>query len=297
MDQTPPLNALRAFEAAARNNGFSRAADELFVTQSAISHQVRQLEDWFGVQLFERGGGRARLTPQGEGLARSLGDAFTEIRDACRKVRETAVGEPLNIAVIPSIAACWLIPRMAEFTAENSDFPIRLTYAIHGQPIDFNQTDIAIVYSREKLAVPRARATPLFPGASVPVCSQSLLDWHGPLTGPEQIAGAPLLHDTDWRGWSDWFLKTTGQERRADDGVVFEDFNLMRSAALSGQGVALCPLSIIQDDLKAGRLVALSETTIDEESAYYILEPASLPRTSAPKTRTFKAWLLDAAIN
>ena len=104
-----------------------------------------------------------------------------------------------------------------------------------------------------------------------------------------------MLHDTDWQGWSEWFFKTTGQERMAGDGVVFEDFHLMRSAALSGQGVALCPLSIIQDDLKSGRLVKLSGTTVHDESAYYILEPDRSRRKPVPKTVAFKTWLLDAA--
>lgn len=295
MDQIPPLNALKSFEAAARNDGFARAADELCVTQSAVSHQVRQLEEWFGIRLFERTGGKARLTPQGERLARSLGEAFSDIGAACRRISETTATEPLNIAVIPSVAACWLIPRMPEFMNAHPHITIRLTYAIHGQPIDFQVTDVALVYAHGRISFANTRATPIFPGAAAPVCSQLFLDRHGPLSSPKDIAKVPLLHDTDWQGWSDWFLKTTGEERAAGDGVVFGDFHLMRSAALSGQGVALCPLSIIQDDLKGGRLVSLSGTTVNEKSAYYILESDVSGRTPAPNVSAFKTWLLDAA--
>ena len=295
MEQTPPLNALKTFEAAARNDGFARAADELCVTQSAVSHQIRQLEDWFGVRLFDRTGGRARLTPQGQRLARALGEAFADIRTACRSVSESAAGEPLNIAVIPSVATCWLIPRMAGFNRKHPDITIRFMYAIHGHPIDFRQADVAIVYSQGRPAVPSTRVTEVFEGAAVPVCSQLFLERRGPLSGPEQIATAPLLHDTDWQGWSDWFMNATGEERLVSEGPVFEDFNLMRSAALSGQGVALCPLSVITDDLEAGRLLALSDITVNEDHAYYVLEPVTPRKGAAAETEAFKTWLLEAA--
>ena len=143
----PPLNALRVFEAVARHGSFRRAADELCVTQSAVSHQVRHLEEWLGGPLFDREGNRPRLRPHGEDLGRALALALADIDAACREARR-AVGPPaLTVAVIPSVAICWLIPRLADFQARSPGTELRMLYAIHGKDSDFRDADVAVVTS------------------------------------------------------------------------------------------------------------------------------------------------------
>lgn len=293
MEQLPPLNALRALEAAARTGGFARAAKELFVTQSAVSHQIRQLEQWFGFRLFERTGGRARPTPRGEALARVLTDAFSDITVVCGRMRETDAGTLLKIATIPSVAVCWLIPRIQDFYGRHSDIPVRLSYAIYGQAADLHETDVAIVYSRGHPRIAGAHATPIFEGAAVPMCSAAFRDRHAPLNSAWQIAAVPLLHDTDTNGWQQWFSKVSVPRPAMSEGPMFEDFHLMHSATLAGQGVALCPPSILGDDLSSGRLIALSDEPVNADFRYYFLEPIEPRRGAARHIEAFKSWLLE----
>ncbi len=143
---TTPLNALRAFEAVARLGSFKAAADALFVTQSAISHQIRHVEDWLGKPLFAREGNRTRLLDEGAELAASLSIAFGEIDSACRRARNRGGARTLVIAAIPSVSMCWLIPRLSRFRAEHPEIEFRIVYAMHGRDIDFDAVHLAFVF-------------------------------------------------------------------------------------------------------------------------------------------------------
>lgn len=289
-----PFNALRAFEAVARNGSFTRAADELHVTQSAVSHQVKLLEQWLGRPLLQRRGASFEVPPHGRQLAAVLARSLSEIRHACLQARDAGRSRGLALAVIPSVATCWLIPKMSEFRALHPQIATRILYAIHGQQIDFNEVDAAIIYSAGPLQMQGARATKLLQGSSAPVCSRSFLDLHGPLRGPADFAASALLHDTDQQGWARWFLKATGRGIGFSDGPVFEDFNLLRAATLAGQGISLCPLAIIHDDLLSDRLVQLSDITVLDESAYYLLESARPNQETRPEQTLFRQWLETA---
>ena len=189
-----PLNALRVFEAVARHGSFGRAADELCVTQSAVSHQIRHLEEWLGGPLFDREGNRPRLRPHGADLGRALALALADIDAACRHARK-AVGPPaLTVAVIPSVAICWLIPRLADFQAQSPGTELRILYAIHGKDSDFRDADVAVVFSEGEPEVPGTTATRFLPGASAPVCSRGFAQAHVPLDTPEAMLNAGLLH-------------------------------------------------------------------------------------------------------
>lgn len=146
---TPPLNALRAFEAVARLGSFRAAAEALFVTQSAISHQIRNVEDWLGKPLFEREGNRTRLLPHGADLARSLAGSLAEIEAACNRARNT--GQALVIAAIPSVAMCWLIPRLSRFRTAHPEIEVRIVYAMHGREINFHDVHLAFVFAKQPL--------------------------------------------------------------------------------------------------------------------------------------------------
>ncbi len=287
-----PLNALRAFEAAARLGSFNAAAEALFVTQSAISHQIRHLEDWLGAPLFDRRAGRPRLLPRGEVLARTLGLSLAEIAKACERAKESHAPQPLVIAAIPSVAICWLIPRLSAFRALYPGIEIRVIYAMHGRDIDFRNVHLAFVFADSTPAKTGVTATPFLSGTSVPVCSPALIaGFGGQVPSAAAILAAGLLHDTDATGWQTWLHKAAADVPSQLPGPVFEDFNLLRAAALSGQGVALCPIAMIHDDLDTGRLIQLSPISVLEQFNYYLV--SAIP--AEPSIRTaldaFMAWV------
>ncbi|MFO1034415.1 MAG: LysR family transcriptional regulator [Hyphomicrobiales bacterium] len=172
MAKLPPLTALRCFEAAARHKSFSLAARELHVTQSAVSHQVRQLEDWFGLTLFDRQGRQTVPTAKGEQLAESLGDAFAIMQEACRVVKSGSTGAPLTIAVLPSIATIWLIPRLEAFFQQHPNIPVKVIYLLPGVPLSL-KTRTSPSPARE--GAMEGKATRLFSGDTVAVANPALI--------------------------------------------------------------------------------------------------------------------------
>ena len=195
VSRLPSLNALRCFEAAARSGSFSRAAEELNVTQSAVSHQVRQLEQWFGLSLFDRLGRQTIPTPKGQELARSLAEAFDIMAAACRRLQQSEHGPALTIAALPSFATIWLIPRLSQFFSEHPEISVKVVYAFAGHKIDFDEVDIAVLWGPGEWE--GCRSTRLLPGSTVPICNPIYLEREGPFDVPQAILGKPLLHDTD----------------------------------------------------------------------------------------------------
>lgn len=290
----PPLNTLRVFEAAARCGSFSSAAAELCVTQSAVSHQVKHLEQWLEGPLFEREGNRLRLLPHGEALAKTLGVSFSEIELACRRARRASGPPTLVIAAIPSIAVCWLVPRLADFRARHPGIDLRIIYAFHGQKIDFADADFALIFSPDTPHLPGIRVTGFLPGASAPVCNAQLA---AKMEGRDLGAGllaAGFLHDSDLGGWREWLGRAGIEVPPELPGPVLEDFNLLRAAALAGQGVALCPIALVEEDLSSGRLVRLSPVTVHEGYAYYLLDRPAIDASVQRAAEAFRSWLLEA---
>lgn len=294
MARLPSLNALRCFEAAARSGSFSRAAEELNVTQSAVSHQVRQLEDWFGLTLFDRQGRQTIPTPKGQELARSLAEAFDIMAAACRRLQQNEHGPALTIAALPSFATIWLIPRLSQFFRAHPEVSVKVVYAFAGQKLDFDEIDIAVLWGPPD-QWEGCRSTKLLPGATAPICNPIFLDREGPLDVPQAILGKPLLHDEDRLDWQNWMRHVGLKHAGPAPGPIFQDFNLLRAATLAGQGVALCPLSLIADDLKTGRLVQLFDHAIKEDYAYTIVEPASGKGRRSEALELFKNWLRETA--
>ena len=285
MDQVP-LNAVRAFDAVVRTGSFKAAAQVLCVTQSAVSHQVRHLENWLGRTLFDRSGPRPRLLAEGEDLARVAALSLDGLAAACARLRPAPKSRALVIAAIPSLALCWLIPRLADFRAAHPEIDIRIVYAFHGQLIDFLEVDLAFVWAPGPLeARPGVAAEVFLPGASVPVCGQAL--------SGQPVGEMVLLHDTDETGWRDWFARAGLLPPLRWSGPVFQDFNLLRAAALAGQGAALCPVAMIGDDLASGRLLKLSDVSVAGASGYYLLRgPHAAQR--ARWTEAFRNWAMAA---
>ena len=293
MARLPSLNALRCFEAAARAGSFSRAAEELNVTQSAVSHQVRQLEDWFGLALFDRQGRQTLPTPKGQELARSLAEAFDIMAAACRRLQQSESGPTLTIAALPSFATIWLIPRLSQFFQEHPEVSVKVVYAFAGQKIQFDEIDIAVLWGPGEWE--GCQATPLLPGATAPICNPNFLEKQGPFDVPQAILGKPLLHDDDRLDWQNWMRHAGLKHAGPAPGPIFQDFNLLRAATLAGQGIALCPLSLIADDLSSGRLVQLFDIAIKQDHSYSIIEPDTVSGRRSEALDTFKRWLRNAA--
>lgn len=219
--------------------------------------------------------------------------SLDDINAACRQARRAGATPKLTVGVIPSVAICWLIPRLAEFRELAPSIDLRIVYAVHGREIDFRDVDVAIVYASEAPDLPAIEAAQFLPGASAPVSSRSFVDAHHPLATARDFVDAGLLHDTDHIGWETWLSEAGEPGLPVSAGPVFEDFNLLRAAALSGQGVAICPIAIIRDDIKAGRLVQLSDRTILDRYMYFIVSKRSHEGPTTRALTVFREWLLS----
>ncbi|AUH34217.1 LysR substrate-binding domain-containing protein [Paracoccus tegillarcae] len=289
----PPLNAIRAFEAVARVGSFKAAADALFVTQSAVSHQIRNFETWLGGPLFSREGNRTVLLPHGLELANTLSRALSEIDAACHHARVGTGSQPLVIAAIPSVAMCWLIPRLSQFRAAYPEIETRIVYAIHGYDIDFSDVHVAFTFLPDAPTGAMIDARFFLSGDRVPVCSPAVLAQHDRQGMADDFNQLGLLHDGDETDWLRWFAHAGHDVSGPLSGTTFEDFNLLRAAALSGQGVALCPRAMIEADLATGALVSLSDKPMIDEFDYYLITSKRAPLAVQAQIRQFSDWAMS----
>ncbi len=291
MRQLPSLNAVRAFEAAARRGNFKQAADELNVTPSAISHQVRGLEEHFGTRLFHREGRRVRLTRGAEDFLRSVTQALDQISAASQRMMRRPQGSLLNIAVAPTFANGWLVPRMSLFQAEHPELEIRISTATRMTDFTGTDLDLAIAYSPGEIPA-EVSAVWLMAEHCVPVCSPSYAREHGPLERPEDVAGCTLLHALPRMGqWRNW-LKVAGVEDvDGERGPKFQSTPLALEAAESGLGIAIANREFVEERVRRGRLVTPLRIEVPSESGYYLLCPRRYQRE--PKVVAFRDWLLS----
>lgn len=287
----PPLNALRAFEAAARHLSFTKAAEELHVTQAAISHQVKGLEDRLGVALFRRANRSLRLTEAGQSYLPAIRDAFDTIDAATTRLAARDRSGLLNVTCMPSFAASWLVHRLGRFRAVHPDIDVRL--APDERLTDFarEDVDIGVRYGKGHwagLVAERFLTEDVFP-----VCSPALLKGAHPLRRPEDLRHHTLLHDdieTDWRRW----LVAAGVDGvDPTRGTHFTSSSLMLQAAVAGQGVALGRSALASNDLAEGRLVRPFEVSLPVEAAYYVVYPESY--AGRKKVVAFRDWLMAEA--
>lgn len=272
---------------------FGAAADVLFVTQPAVSHQIKHLEQWLGVPLFDRRGRVPKLLPRGVALARDLTIAFDGIDAACRRAGPATSDATLVVAAIPSVAICWLIPRLPMFRSRHPDIQLRVVYAHHGHAIDHAATDLAFTFADEPPQAAGTRSTSFLSGLSVPVAGPSLVTTRPKRLSLSWLLKAGLLHDNDPSGWKTWLHRAAEPVPERLPGTVFEDFNLLRAAALAGQGVALCSLAMIQPDLAEGRLVQLSDVSVLENFDYYLTQSDLTPRDASRRKarQAFLSWI------
>lgn len=290
MAHTPPLPSLpvlRSFDAAARHQSFTMAAEELGLTQGAISRQVRELEELIGVRLFARVGRRVQLTPAGRAFARDLvGDLARLRHSVTRAVAAGDGGSILSVAVLPTFGSRWLMPRLPDFCARHPD--IQLSFSSRGEPFDMQEErcDVAIHFGLADW--PGAQLAPLCPENLRAVASPGFLDQHG-IRQPADLCHAPLLQlSSRPDAWAAFFAAQGQEVTRAGAGMLFDQFSLMISAALQGLGAALLPVYLIEDELGQGSLRSVAAVGSPQEASYHIATP--LGGTSR-EAASFVSWL------
>ncbi len=291
-DELPPLDALRAFEAAARHLSFTQAAETLFVTQSAISKQIAALESALATRLFERQTRALALTPAGERLLRATESAFATLREAVADLR--AGEEPtVTLATTPAFATFWLIPRLADFRRAYPGIDIRISADTRLVDIERGRFDAAVRYLADRSAP--AGALRLFGGTVLAVCSPTLLKSGPPLRKPADLVHHILLSFEDeqqhrpWLSWQAWLEMAGVPELRPAGSIAFNQNEQAIRAAIDGQGVALTTQGLVADLLKSGTLVAPLPQRFSNPRSYYLL--LSGRAAENPALTAFRQWL------
>lgn len=287
----PPLNAIKAFEAAARNESFTRAAEELNVTQGAVSHQVKALEADLGLKLFLRERNRLILTDPGRAYLVVVRDAFDRLAAGTEHLLQRENAGVLTVSMSPNFAAKWLIPRLGGFVAMHPGIELRVSASMHH--VDFAREDVDLAIRHGDGEWPGLHVTRLCTEALFPVCSPRLMQGHKPLRAPADLQNFTLLHSRERNDWATW-LKAAGVERLdASRGIVFNQMSMAMDAATDGQGVALARTAIATWDLRAGRLVRPFGPMLRVPYAYYIVCPKAT--ADRQKVATFRNWLISQA--
>ncbi|MCW2241438.1 transcriptional regulator GcvA [Azospirillum canadense] len=286
--QMPPLNALRAFESAARNGSLTRAAQELLVTQGAISRHVSQLESWLGVTLCRRMRRGIELTPEGASYATTLRAAFEQIELQTRRIRERPSENTLRIKLPPTFAIRWFVPRLAHFHALNRHIDVQITTS--HQNVDFDRDDVDVCIHWGPTPLTGVHCKRLFGEILLPVCSPELFRTRPPLDTPADLAGHTLLcsmHRPDH--WPTWLRAAGVTVIDGNNGLKFENSALAYQAAIDKLGVVMAQRAFVEEDLRTGRLVAPLALRVGTENAYHLAYPRS--RRSAPVIKAFEQWI------
>jgi LysR family transcriptional regulator, glycine cleavage system transcriptional activator len=286
----PPLNALVVFETAARHLSFTRAADALNVTQAAISHQIKALEEWLGVELFHRlGRGHGLvLTEAGRHYLPRVRAAFDIIREATTAI-DSKRRRVLNIATLDSFGYHWLVPRLSGFTRQFPDVDVRILSAdLEADALTKGIVDIDIRYGEGDWA--DVEAVRFLSETVFPVCSPAIVTVTAPLRTPEDLRHHTLLHDvmvTDWRGW----LDAAGvSDIDTEHGPGFNHSHLVTQAAISGAGVALGRGALVAESLRRGQLIKPFSLSIPSRFAYFVVCSRGAARD--PIVAAFRDWLI-----
>jgi len=291
----PPLNALRAFEAAARHLSFKKAAEELHITPAAISQQVRGLEDHVGRPLFRRITRGLVLTEAGAAAAPLLTEGLDRLADGAARMRDVPQSRILTVSVAPSLAAKWLVPRMERFRETYPEFDVRLDATNALSSFRGDGVDVALRFGGG--SYPGLHAERLIAETAFPVCSPDLLEHGPPLAVPGDLAAHTLLH-IQWAmdsetapNWQMWLRAAGIDTVDPSRGPRFSHDSMAVQAAIEGHGVALAVSTLVADDLAAGRLVRPFPPTINEDTAfgYHLVYPHD--NATDPRVRAFHDWI------
>jgi LysR family glycine cleavage system transcriptional activator len=307
----PPLNALRAFEAAARHLSFKVAAKELHVTPGAVSHQVKLLEDHLGVPLFRRLTRALELTTEAQAMLPKVREGLDALLAPVDRVRAREEMAPLTVVTPPNFAARWLMPRLAGFTTKHPSIELHIAARqamVDGQdsgggslvPEHDARADSPVAMVRFGSGqYPGSRVDEVFSAVYVPVCSPKLLKGEHPLRRPGDLRHHTLLHDdtVSEEGarptWNDWLQSVGITDIDATRGPHFSDAALAMDAAIEGLGITLAIKSLVSSDIEAGRLAVPFDISAPTGYAYYLVTPES--DSENREIAAFRAWLLDEA--
>ncbi|CDZ34414.1 Transcriptional regulator GcdR [Neorhizobium galegae bv. officinalis] len=289
----PSTSALAAFDSVARLGSFSGAAEELSLTQGAISRQVSGLEEQLGIQLFDRTSRGVSLTSAGTEYAKVVANALSQIRSASLQVMTKRHSDQLNLAILPTFGTRWLMPRIPQFVARHPEITLNFATRIGVFDFDRDGIDMAIHIG------PRGEKGPDWPGAEctflmeemvAPVSSSAFLASH-PIKKAEDLMRLPLLHMASRPGaWNHWF-ESLGISGTPSQGMRFEQFGNVAQACIAGLGVALMPLFLIDSELASGQLVEAYPHQVTSPSAYYAVAPLS--KVDFRPVVAFRAWLIE----
>lgn len=294
--ELPRLELLRSFEAAARTLSFTLAARELFLTQSAVSRQIQQIEDGLGVRLFERRHRALELTEAGRVLQRAVVDSLDRLREATLRIRATSQPRQVSVTTTPGFASLWLIPRLAGFGADHPQVDVRISATLEVLDLDRSQIDLAVRFCPIRDGVGR----PLFAESVLPVCAPQLAgNPANPLRTPADLIRHTLLavdmpHGTaltvDWAPW----IKVMGlSELRMKNTMRFTLYADAIAAAVAGQGVAIGRLPLLDELLRDGRLVAPFQGEAASQRGYFVAMASRA--ADNPDAQTFVRWLAAEA--
>lgn len=306
----PPLNSLRAFEAAARHLSFKEAADELAVTPTAVSHQIKVLEEFVGLPLFRRLTRALELTTEGAAMLPRVQEGFASLAAAIEATRRKETGGIVSVCAPPNFATRWLVPRLGSFSRAHPDIDLRLSSSVatvdsrernlaaEGNPNPEPECDLTIRFGRGHY--PGCTVDRLFSPAYVAVCTPALIASEHPLKEPRDLLWHNLIHDAtipdldDRPGWAQW-LSLAGVADLEDlvRGSYFEDAALALAAAMAGHGVALAARPLVSTDISAGRLVMPFPHSIPSRYAYYVTIPGS--QAKRPAVLALRNWLVEEA--
>jgi len=306
----PPLNALRAFEAAARHASFKVAAQELHVTPGAVSHQVKLLEDYLGVPLFRRLTRALELTTEAHAMLPKVREGLDALHAAVERVRSREDMLSLTVVTPPNFAARWLVPRLARFTTAHPNIEMHL--ASRQAMVDGRENEQPLVSEADTRAdspvamvrfgsghYPGSHVDEVFSAVYVPVCSPQLLKGSHPLRKPEDLRHHTLLHDDTVieegarPSWNDWLQSVGVTDIDATRGPHFSDAALAMDAAIEGLGVTLAIRSLVIPEIEAGRLVVPFDIAARTGYAYFLVTPEAATESRA--IGAFREWLLDEA--
>jgi len=288
MRKLPPLNAVRAFEAAARHVSFTRAADELSVTHGAVSRQVALLEDWLGVPLFRRSPSQLTLTEAGRSYLSDMTPALDRISVASTQLLERVSSTALRISAPPTFTMRWLIPRLSGFQRKRADIEIKLTTSL--APVSFAEREYDIAIRGAHEATPGCESVAFMTEVIVPVCHVDLLE-HGRLLEPADLARQTLInYATEPYNWADWLEAAGVPGLRPAGSLKFEQMFFALQAAAEGLGVVLVPLFLVADDIIAGRLAAPFGTLALRQRQYFANYTSAT--VSNPAIAGFCEWLV-----
>jgi len=294
----PPLNALRAFEAAARHLSLTKAALELNVTPGALSHQIRGLEDLLGLKLFDRGVRSLALTTAGKALQPGLQTGFLHIRDALASLNRLSDARALVISTPPGFTSKWLAPRLYRFSTAHPETDVRVSSSLNNANFTSDGVDAAIRNLSVNLAHDEAlEVEKLIDLALVAVCSPAFVEEHGPFTSPDMLKGMPLIHDDSLisrlaaPSWADWFAAAGVRDADVSRGLRFNTSDHALDATVEGAGVLLTFDALAYDDLRTGRLIMPFALTLPSGRCYAFICPKR--RREAVDVRAFHAWLKE----